>query len=76
MIQPHISLEGYNRLSSKEKSLVFQGLAYRILVIHPEYLKEAQELETVDIVYDIKEMIENSNSETNKVQKYIKKIKR
>lgn len=76
MIQPHISLEGYNRLSSKEKSLVFQELAHRILVTHPEYLKEAQELETVDIVYDIKEMIENSNSETNKVQKYIKKIKR
>lgn len=73
MIQPHISLEGYNRLSSKEKSLVFQELAHCILVIHPEYLKEAQELETVDIVYDIKEMIENSNSETNKVQKYIVK---
>ena len=48
MIQPHISLEGYNRLPSKEKSLVFQELAHRILVIHPEYLKEAQELETVD----------------------------
>lgn len=59
MISLTCSLEEYNKLDNDEKRMVFESLANRILLVHPEFYAEAKETEMVDLCSQIQDETKN-----------------
>lgn len=55
MIKPAISKEEYMKLSNNQKREVFNQLAERILIVHPEFLQESRKVNIVDLINKIQE---------------------
>ncbi len=73
MVDLKVSSKEYDSLSNRTKRKVFEELAHRILILHPEYLEEAKQSLTIDIIDSIKEETDNKPCLSTKEMKKIKR---
>lgn len=76
MIELKVSVRDYQNSSKEEKSRIFKELANHILVAHPEYYVQSQNIEMIDLCLDIMNATKDAHTLTKKEERKIKKLER
>ena len=59
MIKPNVEIKDYMKLSNEQRSKVFNELATKILIVHPDFLQESKNVDAVNIIEEIQEETKN-----------------